>query len=373
MESDNCDDHGRPIVRSLRSEGSDGESQEYQVLDPELAQKKSIQYFTEALSLIDADPNNLEINENLILATDFGSRDACFVMALRILDSKIETPFAKEEVVVFLKIAADRGHPEAAVRLAKAYAGLPQIPEVAAVAKDYFTSFTPEERGQLGECYFMRAIQQEYQPAIEELILAYAYGRGHIRRNPQQFKVLCEMQVAKKNQSVTLGYGAWLGGMTVEGGDPLAEAIPLEIDKDRSLALLLAASEGENLELAQHGLHLICCGMTRGLWGTQDNLLRKLKYRAAHGNQLLSLYLAWYSIPSEHRIHMPQVVRNYELSKLGELVSEDEEQAIHYLDSAFFGADEDISAVAKEILSLVFGRCFMDSAGMLVWSNAEIS
>lgn len=364
MDSDNTHDRYRSVCRYLCIG-----DREYAVLDPELARQRAIHYFTQALSLIESDPNQKQqgqVNELLILATDFGSQDAPYIMALRVLDNEIKTPYAHEDVVVFLKLAAERGHPEASMQMGSCYAAMNKFPRIEACARDYFASFTEAERKHLAEYYFNKAVEKNYQSAIEELIIAYGYGRGYIEKNATKFMALCSAQVAKGNQSVTLGYGAWLAGMTVEGKDPLPDVVKIPADPNRALEYLLKACGGKNLQMGRHSLKLICCGIERGIWKNVDKILRQLCKVAKNGNQLLSLYLAWYSIPEEHRCHMPQVFQDYDLPLLADIVPVDRQAAITYLDSAFFGADEDISEVAKEILSQVFGRCFMDADGMLV-------
>ncbi len=364
MDSDDTDDRYRSVCRYLCIG-----DREYAVLDPELAQQRAIHYFTQALSLIETDLQHKqqeEINQLLILATDFGSQDAPYIMALRVLDNEIKTPYACEEVVVFLKLAAERGHPEASMQMGSCYSAMNKFPNIEAAARDYFESFTQSERKHLAEYYFNKAVEQNYQSAIEELIIAYGYGRGYLGKDAIKFMALCNAQVSKGNQSVMLGYGAWLAGMTVEGKAPLPDVVEIPLDVNRGFELLLKACGGKNLQMGRHALKLICCGLERDIWKLSDKLQRRLSKEAKQGNQLLSLYLAWYSIPEEHRCHLPQVFKDFGLPLLEKIVPVNSQDAVTYLDSAFFGVDEDISEVAKEILSQVFGRCFMDADGMLV-------
>lgn len=367
MDSDETNSRYRPVCKYLCIG-----DKEYAVLDPELAQQRATQHFTEALSILESKDICLEseqkVNQLLTLATDFGSKDAPYILALRVLDEDTEIDYRVEEVVVFLKLAAEREHPEAALQMACCYAAMNKYPAIESAARKYFASFSASERRKLAEYYFQKAVQLDYQPAIEELVISYAYGRGYFQKDAQRFITLCESQVDKRNQGVMLGYGAWLAGMTVEGKDPLPDVVTIPRNSEKALTCLLMTSCGQNLQMARHALKLICCGLEREVW-TASKLKKRLVQSAKAGNQLLSLYFAWYSTPQEDRNHLLPIFKDFELPMLAKLVDVDQQAAVNYLDSAFFGADEDISEVAKEILSQVFGRCFMDAEGKLVWEE----
>lgn len=357
----------RQIIKYLRIG-----AKEYAVLDPLLAQERAHEHLSIALNLMAAKSgNDNAINKELVLATDFGCKDAPFILSQRILDVDVKTPFYDEEVAVFLKIAAEREHPEAAYQMGCSYAGMNKFPKIEKAGNEYFSSFDAHDRTRLAEYYLKRAAELNHQQAIEDLIIAYAYGRGYILKSIDGFVEVCEEQTARGNQAVMLGFAAWLSGMTVEGDEPLPEAIEIPKDLTRSLNILLSASRGTNLELGQHALHLICKGLANGTFKNVHKVSKLFEKEVETGNQLLSLYLAWYSIPTAQRSTMPKVLENYQLSQLAELVDISDEKAIAYLDKAVVGNDEDISALAKEILSQVFGRCFMDTDGLLVIEDDE--
>lgn len=369
MESEIIQERYQSVYQYLRVG-----SKEYAVLNAQLARERAEEFYNEALQLLKAPQDNQissDIDRALTLATDFGSKDAPFLLSQRLLETDVVTSYPPEEVPVFLKIAAERGHAEAAFQLACCYAANNHFPKAEVVAADYFASFSPKERGQLAEYYFHKATSMGHENAIRELVLAYAYGRGYVDKNAEGFMALCEHEISRNNQSLALCYGAWRMGMTIEGKPTLPEAVQIPQDVWRALECLLKALRGKNLVLAQDALHLICIGMTQKIW--ERNPFERQRFRkrmikeATNGNQLLALYLAWYSIPEACRTNMPQILSEFEFTQLACLVKPSEELAIAYLDSAFFGIDEDISCIAGDILSQVFGRCFMDDEGMLIW------
>ena len=183
----------------------------------------------------------------------------------------------------------------------------------------------------MAEYYFHIAIAADHQDAIEDIVIAYAYGRGYIAKDINKFIDICESLIKKENQAVALGYGAWLLGMTVEGGEPLAEAIKVHKNPSKGLDCLLMASRGKQLEL-----------------------------EVIQGNQLLALYFAWFSIPVDQRVALPNLMKQYQLSSLASFVEQDEKKAIQFLDHAFFGANNLISQLAKDILQESFGQYFLD-------------
>ncbi len=356
----------RPLYKHIRIG-----SKEYAIIDQELAATRAQEYFLAALHLLDGELDDnvqQQIDRELVLATDFGSSDAPFLLALRILADECTQAFSAEEAVVFFKVAAERDHPEAAFRMACSYAGMGNFIEIENAGQRHFANLDARQRCRLAEHYFNKAVELEHQEAIEELIIAYAYGRGFLNKSTERFVHLCEQQIRCRNQSVTLGYGAWLSGMTVEGDDPLNEAIDISTDTHRGLEYLLQAAKGDDIGLCQHALHLICMGMQRGCWNhkTPEKMRRKLIKDVHHGNQMLALYLAWHAIPYDQRPEMPDIMEKYPLPQLATLMEIDEDTAINFLDIAFFGHDETVSMLAKDILSHAFGRYFVGSDGMLM-------
>lgn len=332
---------------------------EYAVLDKSLAAERSAYHLAVAKRLSTESPNQHElINKELILATDFGSKEAPFLFAQRMLSHDIPTQYPTEDVVVFLKIAAERGYAEAAYRMGCCYAGLSLFSDIEEAANDYFDSFNAQERYSLAEYYFDKAIEKDHQNAIEQLIMAYAYGRGYIKKNIKEFTKLCDAQCLKQNQNILLAYGALLLGMNVENKDfPMHAEVPIDITK--GMKNLLDASRGRDLAKAEHALNLVCICLEQPRWNDEDK--RELKHKiiadAINGNQLLALYLAWYCIPLGQRNTISHgLFERYQLNALAMLVNDDGQDALAYLDIALCGEDDDISTVAKEILSRVFGQ-----------------
>ncbi|MFN7097827.1 MAG: hypothetical protein ACK4PR_09795, partial [Gammaproteobacteria bacterium] len=288
---------------------------------------------------------------------DIGSADASFLLACRTLEPECRVPFPPEDAVVFLRLAADRGHAEAAYQLACCYAAIGQYKNTEQACANYFNSIESRERSRLAEHYFHIAANANHREAIEELIIAYAYGRGFVAKDASQFSALCEKLVTQDDQAVALGYGAWLAGMTVEGEPPLPDAIHLPPNYQKSLDCLMMGAIGANVELAQHALHLICIGIYRGIWDNlpAGKLAKTLHETVEAGNQLLALYFAWYSIPLHRRCPMPELLDQQQLTQLSGFVEQDETKAMNYLDKVLLGANAHLSAIAKELLLQVFG------------------
>lgn len=360
MESATSRRHYRQVFKNLRIG-----SKEYAVLDLDLAQERALRYLAMAIELIEQQQTDTIsqhlINEYLLTACDFGSKDAAFLLASRALNPDTDFMYPAEDAVVFLKLAAERGHAEAAYQLGCCYAAMGKFISAEQSCTHYFNGIDPRERQRLAENYFYTAIELNHAEAIEEMIIAYAYGRGYIAKSGDKFIHLCESLLKKDNHAVALGYGAWLAGMTVEGSDPLPEAIKIHKDTGKALECLLLASRSSQIELAQHALHLICVGMLRNVWDMKSEKLNKRLYKdVSQGNQLLALYFAWYSIPIDQRVDIPNLMKHYQLTTLAGFVQQDEEKAVQLLDHAFFGAHTTISHLAKDILQEVFGRYFLD-------------
>lgn len=347
--------HYRPLFTVLRIG-----SKEYAVLDQTLAQERAGIYLSRALYLLEQEQSERylnTINYELLIAADLGSADASFLLACRILEPEAQVPFPAEDAVIFLRQAADRSHAEASYQLACCYAAIGQYKNTEQACANYFNNIEPQERARLAEHYFHQAVEVDHREAIEELIIAYAYSRGYIEKNASKFSILCQQLVAKGNQSVALGYGAWLAGMTVEGDDPLPEAIQIAPDYTNAFEHLLIAANGSSIELAQHSLHLVCMGLYRGAWDVfpAGAIAQKLSQAVESGNQLLALYFAWYSVPLHRRCAMPELIENQQLTRLAGFVEQDEELAMHYLDRALMGSNAELSVLAKDLLLQIFG------------------
>jgi TPR repeat protein len=342
-------------------------SKEYPVLDLPLAQERANHFLSLAIQRMNhgnlSIDDHLQINEYLLAACDFGSKDAPFLLAARALHPDARLAYPAEEAIVFLKLAAEREHAEAAYQLACCHAGMGRFVSTESGCQRYFTEMGLQEKVRLAEYYFSLAIDHGHQDAIEDLIIAYAYGRGHIAKNVNKFIELCEKFVAKNHQAVTLGYGAWLMGMTVEGDEALSDAVKLSPNPMKALNYLLQASRGDSFELSQHALHLIFLGFSRGVFEgvSYDKLMKQFSQAIAQGNQLLALYFAWYSLPEENPIVPPPMwFKAYPLEALQDFCRPDESKAMAFLDAAFFGENRMISQLAKEILQETFGRYFLD-------------
>ncbi|NNM59514.1 MAG: hypothetical protein HKM04_06815 [Legionellales bacterium] len=366
MESQSSKQQYRPLFTLLRIG-----SKEYPVLDQSVALRQAETCLTRALFLMqsaDADRHAKVINHELLLACDLGSSDAAFLLASRVLDNNLAMSFPQEDAVVFLKIAADRRHPEAAYQLGSCYAGIDKTNATEVICSYYFDSISGEERSRLAEHYFEFAVAAEHREAIEELIIAYAYGRGYINKDAAKFSLLCQRLIERGDQAVTLGYGAWLAGMTVEGEKPLAEAVSLPVDYIQAIGYLILASKGSDMVLGQHALHLICLGLAKGLWDScpPDYLAFQLKQSVDAGNQLLALYFAWYAIPMHRRCEMPELLEQQQLTLLASFVEQGESSAMYYLDKALVGSNMPLSSIAKELLLQVFSYGSDEMEGQLV-------
>ncbi len=344
-------------------------NKEYPVINLEVAAQRAQLHLDEALKLLATDLDkdiHKVVNEELLIAADFGSKEAPFILALRVLDSKNHVNFPPREAVAFLKVASERGHAEAAYRLACCYAGVGKFKLLESAAANYLANFSLAERRRLAIYYFEQAVAQQHRPAIEEIIMAYSYGRGIIEQDVNQLAFLCEQLTEKDYYPAMLGYAAWLVGMTVLGEEPLASAVSLPRNQEKSLQLLLRIAKSDNLQLAQHALFLICRGFERDAWRMPVGLLvNRLFNEAMQGNQLLALYLAWYCVPAGNRSLMPKLFEKYQLQKLADVVESSEKQALVLLNLVILGKDDDIASAGNEILSQVFGKCFLGEDGCI--------
>ena len=128
MESDDTHSRYRPIYQQLKIG-----SKEYMVLDKTQVSLRAKFHLNDAIKLLEdtnASENQSHINRELTLATDFGCKDAPFLMALQILSGDARGLYGDRDVVVFLKIAAERGNAQAAYRLAASYAAMNNFEEI---------------------------------------------------------------------------------------------------------------------------------------------------------------------------------------------------------------------------------------------------
>lgn len=348
---------------------------EYAVLDKDAAQERAIFHLQEAKRLLTTELDeqvHILINQELLVATDFGSPDAPFLLALRILEPTTHTNFPPAESIVFLKIAADRGHAESAYRIATCYACYGKYKSLEAASAEYMAGFSLSDRRRLSVLYFEQAIEGKSQVATEDLIMAFAYGRGLILQDAHKLQTLCERLVAANNRTVALGYAAWLVGLTVKGESLLDTCVKLPADPQKALDLLLYVACGPELQLAQHALLLFCVGLGKEGWQQAPELLaQRLLKLALAGNQLLAIYIAWYSLPMCNRAKLPALFANYELSGLEMLFEPCEELALQCLNQALIGVDEDISNLAREVLYYVFGKFYLTEDGQLDLSRLQ--
>ncbi len=346
---------------------------EYAILDRELASERAKTHFDEAMRLItkvtspESEADIARINHELLIAVDFGCKAAPYQLGLRYLEGKAEMGKAGrrlarrrakiDEALVFFKIAAERGHAEAAYRLGISYAGLGAYIDLERIIKVSTSKLDAVSRCELAVRYLDIAIEQEHPEAIETLVLAYAYGRGYVEKNSDKFFRLCTRLIQRGNQAVALGFGAWLAGMTVEGEQPLEDAVTIPHNTTLALDYLLMAARGTELEIAQHALFLICRGLERGVWEAeckQGRLKAKLNEDALNGNQPLAFYLTWYSLPLEKRMIFPSLMKGHEFPQFEMLVKPSEENAIYYLEASLKGCHADVTKAARAISAQVF-------------------
>ena len=344
---------------------------ELPVVKEVIAVERAAFYLSSALELMNHATNAehlFAINALLIASADLGSAEAAFHLSQRLLSPVCLVPFSPSNSFIFLKLAADRGHLEAAYQLACCYAGIDHFKLMLSVCETHFNQLSASQRGSIAEHYFKQGIEGNHRESIEELIIAYAYGRGYIEKNAEIFITLCEDLVKKGDQSVALGYGAWLAGMTVEGEEALPEAVKFELDYSKALQMLIQSASGQSVEMTQHAIHLICLGQEQGLWNflAPDELSARLIEMLEKGNQVLALYYAWYAIPVARRPAMPSFIEPQKLTHLAAYVKVDEERAMYYLDKVLVGPNRELAKIAKELFLKVFA--FHDH-NALVWTN----
>lgn len=345
-----------PVFRHLRLG-----SKEYWVMDPTLAKMRAAEHLKKGLDLFHEEASAEEKArgcDELLLATDFGCPEAPFLLVLQILSYPEDPTFPHHDLLNLLRLAAERGNGRAAYRLAASYAQMSHFPAIESLGEVHFAGLSKQDRVRLAEYYFARAIADGNDEAMDELIMAYAYGRGLIAKNSMKFQRLCETLVKKGKQTVMIGYGAWLCGMTVNGKPMLPGAVEIPKDSARGIEYLLQASRGAKLSLAQHALNLILVAQTQGVLGTGSlqKLQRRLFKEAKDKHQLLALYFAWYSTPPAMRKEIPPFIVDVPLTQLQHFVVPHEDLAIKWLDVALFGADAALANAAKLLLTNLYAK-----------------
>lgn len=355
-----------PVFRHLRLG-----TKEYWVMDPKLACGRASEHLKKGLELFHEEATSDEKKsgcEELLLATDFGCQEAPFLLALQILAYPDDPVFPRHDLLNLLRLAAERGNGRAAYRLAASYAEMNHFPAIEALGAAHFTCLPRQDKIRLAEYYFAMAIADGIDEAMDELIMAYAYGRGLIAKNSAKFQHLCEALIKKGKQSVMVGYGAWLCGMTVSGKPMLSGAVEVPPDPARGIEYLLRASRGEKLNLAQRALSLILVAQSQDALGagSAQKLQRRLFKEAKEKHQLLALYFAWYATPTAMRNEIPPFIADEPLPQLQHLIVPHEDLAIKWLDLALFGADAALSDAAKLLLANLFAKVGTSSSKKVV-------
>jgi TPR repeat protein len=328
-------------------------------MDPALAQLRAAEYLKKGLDLFHEEATAEEKAlgcEALLLATDFGCPESPFLLVLQILSSPDDPVFPHRDLLNLLRLAAERGNGRAAYRLAASYAQMNHFPTIELLGEAHFACLPAQDRVRLAEYYFAKAIAAGNDEAIDELIMAYAYGRGLIAKNSAKFQRLCETLVSQGKQTVTIGYGAWLCGMAVNGKPLLAEVVDVPKDSARGLDYLLKASRGDKLNLAQQALKLVLMAQSQGALesGSVQQLQRRLFKEAKDKHPLLALYFAWYSTPTAMRRDIPSFIAEEPLPQLQHFVVPHEDLAIKWLDLALFVGDSALANAAKLLLANLF-------------------
>jgi len=149
-------DSYRPIFRQLVVSDT-----VYAIVDDNQAKQRA-QYFlskarTEQHSLTHYVTDN-RINYYLRIATDYGNAEAPFILAHRILHNKKQTEYSHDDVIIFLHIAAQRGHTQAAYQMAACYEGKDFYPEIMQAGSEFFSALKANERQLLARYYYEVAI-----------------------------------------------------------------------------------------------------------------------------------------------------------------------------------------------------------------------
>jgi len=149
--------HYRPLYHAVRVE-----QQMVSIIDLEEAQRRGQDFLAMARELMHSSSSQTpqtqcQITEYLLDATDLGCAEAPYIMALRMLAGETSNAFLHDDVILFLKLAAERGQHDACYRMACCYQGRHLFPDILRVGEAYFASLAQEERELLADYYFRLA------------------------------------------------------------------------------------------------------------------------------------------------------------------------------------------------------------------------
>ncbi len=142
----------KPLYKKLSVEDN-----AYAVIDSKQAHERANYYLLQAKNnekdYKQARLSKNKVNYYLRIATDYGSMDAPFLLAHRILQKKAKE-FSDDDVIIFLHIAAQRGHLQAALQMACCYDGKNSYPEILYAGADFFAALKTNERQLLAKYYY---------------------------------------------------------------------------------------------------------------------------------------------------------------------------------------------------------------------------
>lgn len=138
--------HYRPLYRNYQlNENS------YCIIDTHQAKRRALYFYLQAKS---SDLSAEQIDYYLNVATDYGCGIAPYDLARRILVQNTYTEYSLDDAIIFLSIAAQRGHQRAAYEMACCYSGNTSFPEILEAGADFFDSLSPAERELLATYYY---------------------------------------------------------------------------------------------------------------------------------------------------------------------------------------------------------------------------
>lgn len=144
----------QPITRSFHTA-----KETHWFINEQVAEQRATAYLSEAKEKMHLEESaslevRAQINQALLIATDFGSSEAPFLIGERILAELTDEQYLFEDVLAFFRIAAERGNKQAAHCMACCYAGLESYPELLRAGEYYFTEIANDERVVLADYYF---------------------------------------------------------------------------------------------------------------------------------------------------------------------------------------------------------------------------
>lgn len=335
-------------------------------VDPEHFAERGMQYLDSALQIMaKKSPYTLadhqKINHYLLLATDFSNKDAPFLLAARLLKKEAGLAFESSEIFVFLKLAADRGHAEAAYQLACCFAGMGNIAFAENICGHYLKSAPISKREQQAEHYFYIAMRQGHSSALDTLLTAYCYGNAYISQDAAKFIQLAESHFVQRAPKILLRYAAYLLGVMPDKRPLPNTAVFCPCDPEKSFKFLLKIMFEANFVLAQTALSLIEFLFDESVFldaKSRKKYEQRLK-EAVKSNQFLNLYAAWYSMPIEKRMGLPVYFDDYPCAFLGRIFEENLESATAFMERAIFGPREQLSRYAEHMLQSHFSSHYI--------------